>query len=294
VSRPDASPRVTVIIATYNWAPVLPYSIGSVLDQTFTDFELLVVGDGCTDESGDVVAAVDDERVSWHNLAVNAGHQSAPNNEGIHQARGSVIAYLGHDDLWLPHHLETLVAAIESGATIAHATSLRPEVDGSLRVVPINDWSWTPGRWVAPTAMVHDRDLATDAGEWRMPHQTGKLDPEADLLERMANIGGSPRWVHRLTCVKFSAASRRDVYKTRPFHEQAEWLERIRGAEDPEADLLALVEAAKPKRARRPPSRARRLAGAVRRRLRGTPAPPKTSEERWRANRRFKGLEESG
>jgi len=45
----EAAPRVTVIMATYNWATVLPYSIGSVLDQTFTDFELLVIGDGCTD-----------------------------------------------------------------------------------------------------------------------------------------------------------------------------------------------------------------------------------------------------
>ncbi|HYC91914.1 MAG TPA: glycosyltransferase [Thermoanaerobaculia bacterium] len=40
-------PRVTVIMATYNWSTVLPYSIGSVLAQTFTDFELLVIGDGC-------------------------------------------------------------------------------------------------------------------------------------------------------------------------------------------------------------------------------------------------------
>src|ERR1041384_1641145 len=49
-------PRVTVIIPPYNWSTVLPYSIGSVLDQTFTDFELLVIGDGCTDDSEAVVA----------------------------------------------------------------------------------------------------------------------------------------------------------------------------------------------------------------------------------------------
>jgi hypothetical protein len=49
-----ASPRVTVIIPTYNWSSVLPYSIGSALRQSFTDFELLVIGDGCTDDSEQV------------------------------------------------------------------------------------------------------------------------------------------------------------------------------------------------------------------------------------------------
>src|SRR3954469_5228985 len=106
-------PRVTVIIATYNWSNVLPYSIGSVLRQTFTDFELLVVGDGCTDDSEQVVASIDDPRVRWINLSANTRHQSGPNNEGLRQARGMLIAYLGHDDLWLPHHLEAHIKAIE-------------------------------------------------------------------------------------------------------------------------------------------------------------------------------------
>ncbi len=56
------NPSVTVIIAIYNWSSVLPYSIGSVLRQTFTDFEVLVVGDGCTDESEAVVRGVGDPR----------------------------------------------------------------------------------------------------------------------------------------------------------------------------------------------------------------------------------------
>src|SRR5256714_13138994 len=109
-------PRVTVIIATYNWSSVLPYSIGSVLRQTFTDFELLVVGDGCTDDSEQVVAAIGDPRVRWINLPANHRQQSAPNNEGLRQARGEIIAYLGHDDLWLPHHLEVLVGALDREA----------------------------------------------------------------------------------------------------------------------------------------------------------------------------------
>ncbi|HEX8171309.1 MAG TPA: glycosyltransferase family 2 protein [Thermoanaerobaculia bacterium] len=58
-------PRVTVIMATYNYSNVLPYSIGSVLGQTFADFELLVIGDGCTDDSESVVRGIADPRVRW-------------------------------------------------------------------------------------------------------------------------------------------------------------------------------------------------------------------------------------
>lgn len=114
-------PLVTVIVATYNWSTVLPYSIGSALRQTFRDFELLVVGDGCTDDSAEVVSALGDPRVRWINLPKNSGHQSGPNNEGLRQARGKIIAYLGHDDLWIPHHLSILIGALDSErADIAH------------------------------------------------------------------------------------------------------------------------------------------------------------------------------
>ena len=85
-------PRVTVITATYNWAPVLPHAMASVLEQTFPDLELWVVGDGCTDESEAVVAAVDDPRVHWHNLPANTGHQSGPNNAGLERASGELVA----------------------------------------------------------------------------------------------------------------------------------------------------------------------------------------------------------
>ncbi|MEA3032945.1 MAG: hypothetical protein QOH86_961, partial [Sphingomonadales bacterium] len=80
---PVTAPRVSIVLATYNWSAVLPFSIGSALDQSFGDFELIVVGDGCTDDSAEVVAAIGDPRVRWVNLPANCGHQSGPNNEGL-------------------------------------------------------------------------------------------------------------------------------------------------------------------------------------------------------------------
>src|SRR3954468_6377757 len=107
-------PTVSVIISTYNWSSVLRYAITSVLAQTFSDFELIVVGDCCTDDSEAVVRSFDDQRVGWHNLAQNCGSQFGPNNHGLSLARGPYIAYLGHDDLWHQDHLARLVCGIES------------------------------------------------------------------------------------------------------------------------------------------------------------------------------------
>src|SRR6266516_614039 len=145
-------PSVTVIIPTFNWSSVLPYSIGSVQRQTFTDFEVLVVGDGCTDDSEAVVGRIGDARVRWINLPTNTGHQSGPNNEGLRQARGQFIAYLGHDDLWLPHHLSCLISMLEQGADLAYGMNLwvMPGPDGYQTVPRLLCDNYQPGMCIAP------------------------------------------------------------------------------------------------------------------------------------------------
>ena len=94
---------------------------------------MLVVGDGCSDDSEQVVAAIGDPRVRWINLPSNNGHQSAPNNEGLRQARGEIVAYLGHDDLWLPRHLELLAGALDAQRADL-AFSVAATVDAEDRV----------------------------------------------------------------------------------------------------------------------------------------------------------------
>jgi glycosyltransferase involved in cell wall biosynthesis len=106
-------PRVTAVIPTWNLSRALRCAIASALDQSFADFELLVMGDGCTDDSAEVAASFRDPRVVWHNLPANSGTQLVPNNAALERARGEYVAYLGHDDLWLPHHLENLVRTAE-------------------------------------------------------------------------------------------------------------------------------------------------------------------------------------
>jgi len=291
-------PRVTIITATYNWAPVLPYAIATVLGQTFSDFEHLVVGDGCTDDSAEVVAraAGGDPRVRWFNLESNTGHQAGPNAEGLRQARGDLIAYLGHDDLWLPRHLELLVAAIDAEPDVAvvHATTLMVRPDQAPFLRPADGWVYRPPAWIPPTTVVHRREPVLEVGGWRPPSPDDSADPDAELWARVA-ARAPVRWVPRVTSVKLPASLRRDVYRTRPVHEQAYWLDRIRAAPDPEADLVAASNepyALGLERRERWTTGTERWAWGVRirvRRLLGRPT--MTSAERHRVGRRFKGLE---
>jgi glycosyltransferase involved in cell wall biosynthesis len=226
-----AAPRVTIIIPTYNWSSVLPYSIGSVLAQTFTDFELLVVGDGCTDDSEQVVGAVGDPRLSWINLPTNSGHQSIPNNEGLRLARGELIAYLGHDDLWLPHHLQGLVEEIDRGADLAFAMAELVGPEGAFFDIAPPAEAYVPGLSISASLLLHRRSVIDKVGGWRdYPKLTA--DPEADLCRRIHEAGFRIAFLPRLTAIKFPAAWRRDAYGQREAKEQKAWSERIEREKD--------------------------------------------------------------
>ena len=241
------APLVTVVIPTFNRSAVLRLAIESVLAQKMAHFELLVIGDCCTDDSEQVVAAVEDKRVRWINLEHNVGHQTGPNNEGLHQARGTYIAYLGHDDLWLPDHLEYLCRALSKGSALAFAHQIRidagrppyiwprqsPLPSRGVRLLGKRQSTvapWEPGDWMPPTAVAHRIDLARRLGGWRLPDDTNAMEPEADLWTRLAEQGGAPIEVRCITSVKFSAATRKNVYQSLPSDEQERWWGAIREA----------------------------------------------------------------
>jgi len=234
------SPLVTVIIPTYNWSEVLPYSIGSILRQTFQDFEVLVVGDGCTDDSEQVVKAQNDDRVRWINLPSNTGHQSDPNNEGLRQARGSLIAYLGHDDLWFPYHLSSLSAALNSGSDLAFAITEVIGPEEKFKVAVPSTLRYSRGTWIPPTGVGHRRSVVGALGGWRHYRELD-VDPEVDLWQRVYDAGYKIGFVPRLTAIKFSASERPGIYRQRSHHEQERWFHRINSEPDLEATELALL-----------------------------------------------------
>lgn len=115
-SPTDSAPSVSVLMPVYNAAPFLAGAITSILEQTFSDFELIIVNDGSTDDSADIVASFNDPRI--RNISQSNQGISAALNKGLAVARGEFIARQDADDLALPQRLEKQVAYLRAHADV--------------------------------------------------------------------------------------------------------------------------------------------------------------------------------
>ena len=99
---------VSIVMPTYNSEKFVLHSIQSVLQQTYDNWELIVVDDGSTDNTGNLVLSLQDSRIKLIQLDLNQGPSKA-RNVGIEAAKGRYIAFLDSDDLWMPTKLEKQV-----------------------------------------------------------------------------------------------------------------------------------------------------------------------------------------
>lgn len=102
---------ISVVIPLYNKKESIAHTLECVLKQTYQDFEVVVVDDGSTDGSAEIVEGVNDGRIRL--IRQENGGVSAARNRGIKEAKSEYIAFLDADDEWKPDHLETLVGLIE-------------------------------------------------------------------------------------------------------------------------------------------------------------------------------------
>ena len=116
----DKHPKVSIIIPNYNHAPYLPQRIGSVLAQTYQDFELIILDDCSTDNSRVVINeyARQDERIQTNFNVANSGSPFAQWNKGVAMARGKYIWMAESDDYADPRLLETLVNRLEQHPSV--------------------------------------------------------------------------------------------------------------------------------------------------------------------------------
>ncbi len=105
--------KVSVVIPTYNRGYILRDALKSVLEQSHKNIEVIVVDDGSTDDTREIVADIGDRRVRYISHTCNRGCSSAYNT-GISEATGDAIAFLDSDDVWKPEYLEKQVSFLAS------------------------------------------------------------------------------------------------------------------------------------------------------------------------------------
>ena len=127
-------PFITVVMPVYNTAAYVADAVTSVLVQTYENFELLIIDDAGQDNSIEICEAIDDPRIRIIKQA-NRGLAGA-RNTGIRNARGSLVAFLDSDDLWMPRKLELHVQhfAMNESLGVSYSGSLLIDDDG----VPMN------------------------------------------------------------------------------------------------------------------------------------------------------------
>lgn len=144
---------ISVVIPAYNSEKTIQYTIESVLQQTFKDFELIVIDDGSQDSTYQVVSSFSDSRIRVFSYP-NAG-VSASRNRGISKANGEFIAFLDSDDLWTPDKLEAQLRALEDNPQAAVAYSWTDYIDESGQFL-------YPGNHPTATGEVYSQLLLTN------------------------------------------------------------------------------------------------------------------------------------
>ena len=206
-------PLFSILLPTHNRADVLPFAIHSVLEQSIQDFELLVVGDGCTDETAKIVKSFADPRIIWFNLPKGPNFGYANRNIALRQARGIHIAFMAHDDLWLPDHLALLLPLLEKpDIEIVYSRPLWVLPDGKIApaVFDLNEPSTlevflakTKNR-IPASCVVHRKECFAKYGYW---DETLPAGADWNMWIRIIEGGGRKNFIYfpEATCLHFRA-----------------------------------------------------------------------------------------
>src|ERR1700722_2543034 len=136
-------PLVTVLMPVYNAERFLGPAIGSVLSQTFVHFELLIVDDGSTGDTEQIIRSFPDRRIRVLSNGANIGLIKSL-NRGIGEAQGKYIARLDADDLCLPTRLADQVDVLENQCNVGLVASWTEVIDGDDRTKGFGKWCLSP------------------------------------------------------------------------------------------------------------------------------------------------------
>lgn len=206
-------PRFSILLPTHNRPDTLALAIESALMQSEPDFELLVVGDGCTDNTSQVVQSFNDARVKWYDLPKAPGFGYANRNIALREAESEYIAFLGHDNLFFPDHLEKLGALLDrpDGPDLVYSRPLWMTRDGqfipglgSLHHPATRDAFLNQGSFIPATSIIYHSRCHEQYGYW---DETLHVSGDWELWTRIVRGSDGQRvaYLPTPTCIHFQA-----------------------------------------------------------------------------------------
>ena len=188
----EQSPTVSVIMPLYNAVDLVRATIGTVMAQTWKDWELVVIDDGSTDGSGEVARSCDG-RIRYYRFQ-NGGVAKA-RNRGMALARGQYLALLDHDDLWAPTKLERQVDVLQRRPEVGLVTTgiAHLERDGTPKVnAPTGPSSrfyqlFVKGFGPTPSTVMIRRSVIEQAGGFDERFSSAGMD-DHELWPRLADV----------------------------------------------------------------------------------------------------------
>lgn len=248
---------VLVVLPTYNRSNVLRLAVLSVLGQDEVDWQLLVIADGCTDDTAAVMAQFTDGRVNFLSRAQNSGNMAEPINfavaEGLHRWPDTVyIALLSHDDLWLPDHLSNLRKVFDSGVNFALAPYFECLPAGLVAQRHSGQTRYTV--WLKPVTMsswMVCASLWKAVGRWRTPAEI--IDaPSADWRYRAWRCGARFGFAAHASAIVINSVLHKQSYRHRVASEQTYWSARLALPELRQQLQIAALESAQTSNASSP------------------------------------------
>ena len=196
-------PEVSVIITTFNRANLVQQAITSVLNQTFTDFELIIIDDGSTDDTQEIVKQFHDPRI--RNIWQPNQERSNARNHGIAVSEAPFVTFLDADDIYLPEKLAGEVPILRNDNKIDMVLSGWKEVDGQGQTVSVirpwidhpqpvpKDWYYSPLSRIGAFLIRKELLVQIDGFDPRFPPCE-----DTDLFLRLGGVGVRTDWLKQI------------------------------------------------------------------------------------------------
>lgn len=234
-------PLISIITATFKGSHFLVHSIPSVINQDYQNWELIVVGDGCTDETEQVVNSFGDSRIHFFNLEKNSGQQATPNNFGMSKAKGQFIAFLNQDDLFFPDHLSKSLEEIQKSEAdfvivpgVKVMSSKKEEFEkGNFQVQLCSvhpDGRYSTNVFSVASTWFFKEELIQKLGPWKLEQEL-YITPSQEWIFRASRLGIRFHFPKRVGVLVILSGERKNSYLNKFSHEHDYFSSRINNIE---------------------------------------------------------------